>query len=144
MVFLFVLDRKQCILVCHDWGTIIGWQFLTKYKFMVQKYVIMGAPPRGIFSQLFRDAADQFKRSWYIIFFQMPIVPELAVSAEDYSYFFALWKNKFNENFTEDDLEAYKHMLSLGSYKFYLIYSSIISYWREINYLVNFQFEQEA
>lgn len=101
--------------MCHDWGTIIGWQFLTKYKFMVQKYVIMGAPPRSIFGQLFREAADQFKRSWYMIFFQMPIIPEIAVSADDYAWFCALWKSI--SNFTEEDLKAYKHFLSLGAYR---------------------------
>lgn len=45
----------------------------------------------------------------------MPIIPEIAVSADDYAWFCALWKSI--SNFTEEDLKAYKHFLSLGAYR---------------------------
>lgn len=65
---------------------------------------MMGAPSRRIFGQLFRKTMDQFKRSWYVLFFQMPMLPELMIAADDFGSF-ALY-------FSPEDLEAYKHVYS--------------------------------
>lgn len=83
MTFTMISDRKQCILVCHDWGAIIGWQFVSKYKYMVEKYVMMGAPSRAVFAQLFSETTDQFKRygtsysfkcQWFLKWFTVPMI----------------------------------------------------------------------
>lgn len=108
----FDADRKQCILICHDWGAIIGWKFVAQYKSMVQKYVMMGGPSRRLFRKLFMTTWDQFKRSWYMLFFQAPILPELLLSADDFASFFNVWDGQFNEGFTEEDFEAYKYVFS--------------------------------
>lgn len=55
---------------------------------------------------------DQFKRSWYVLMFQMPILPELMMKADDFASFHKVWENDFNEHFTEEDLEAYKYVFS--------------------------------
>lgn len=100
---LTLLDRKQCIYIGHDWGATIGWEFLSKYQYLVQKYVLMSAPS-----------------SKHFIFFQMPALPELTFSANDLAIFFRLWHNEFNDNFTEEDLEAYKYVFSQEGLRFIL------------------------
>lgn len=79
---------------------------------MVYKWVMMGGPSRRVFKKLFNASLDQFKRSWYVIMFQMPILPELLFKADDFESFRTVWKDDFNEYFTEEDLEAYKYVFS--------------------------------
>lgn len=105
-------DRKKCILIGHDWGATIGFEFLSKYKHMVDKYVMMGGPSLRVFNELVLTTLDQFKRSSYIFVFQMPILPEKLLSAVDYGIFYDIRNRKFNDNFTKEDLEAYKYVYS--------------------------------
>lgn len=112
-VFIFFFaDRKQCILVCHDWGSIVGSAFVEKWPDMVQKYVLMGAPPRKVFKKLLRSSWDQFKRSWYIFFFQCPILPELVLTCEDLVAFDKMLGRRHNDELTDEFLEAYKYVFS--------------------------------
>lgn len=108
----FFAERKQCILVCHDWGSIVGSAFVEKYTDMVQKYVLMGAPPRKVFKKLLRSSWDQFKRSWYIFFFQCPILPELVLTCEDLVAFDKMLGRRHNDELTDEFLEAYKYVFS--------------------------------
>lgn len=55
---------------------------------------------------------QQFSKALYIFFFQMPILPELLIASDDYAVFDAIYNGKFNENFTEEDLDAYKFTFS--------------------------------
>lgn len=107
-----VVDRKQFILVCHDWGSIIGSAFVERHDDMVQKYILMGAPPRRVFKKLLRTSLDQFKRSWYIFFFQMPILPEMALTCDDLVAFDKMLGRRHNEEMTDEYLEAYKYVFS--------------------------------
>ncbi|XP_031616516.1 epoxide hydrolase 4-like [Contarinia nasturtii] len=102
------LNRKKFILVAHDWGALVGWEFVAQNKQMIYKYVMMGAPSSQVFKKLFNSSLDQFKKSWYILLFQMPILPELMLSSDDFAGFAAV----FNEFFNADDLEAYKYTFS--------------------------------
>lgn len=76
---------------------------------------MMGAPSRQVFKKTFNSSMDQFKKSWYILFFQMPVLPELVLMADDFATFDmmhrAMVKNQSN-NFTDEDLEAYKYTFS--------------------------------
>lgn len=40
-----ILGRKNCILVAHDWGAIIGWYFIFKYPEMIERYVVLNMGP---------------------------------------------------------------------------------------------------
>lgn len=93
----------------HDWGSAICWAFVERYKHMVHKYVMMGAPSAEVFLKLLRGS-DQFKRSWYTFFFKMPCLPELMLSTSDYAIFRTISKNR--ENYTEEDIEAFKFTFS--------------------------------
>ncbi|XP_055296508.1 epoxide hydrolase 1-like [Sitodiplosis mosellana] len=106
------LNRKQCILVAHDWGAFVGWEFVEQNKEMVQKYVMMGVPSRRQYYKLALSTMDQFKRSWYFFVFKFPYLAEELLTAGDYAIFYEMWNRKFTDNFTEDDLEAYKYVFS--------------------------------
>ncbi|XP_031628443.1 epoxide hydrolase 3-like [Contarinia nasturtii] len=111
-VFIQRLNRKNCILVCHDWGAFIGWDFVAQNNDMVLKYVMLSMPARRIYYNLSLTIWDQLKRSWYFFVSKMPYLPEKLLSTADYDVFFEMRNRKFSENFNEDDLELYKYVFS--------------------------------
>lgn len=103
------LGHDKCTLVCHDWGAVIGWNFVSHHMDMVDKYVMMGAPSGEVWRKIMVSSWEQFRKSWYVFFFQMPYMPEFTLSLRDYDSLRAIGSNKFSSTFTEEDLEAYKY-----------------------------------
>jgi len=108
------LGREKCILICHDWGAVVGWYFVQKNMNMVEKYVMMGAPSAQAWRKLIMTGEfwDQFKKSWYIFYFQMPRLPEYTISLNDFAVFKEVGSGKKSDTFSEEDMEAYKYTFS--------------------------------
>lgn len=98
--------------MCHDWGAFVGSAFVEKYEQMIQKYVLIGVPHCKVFKKLLRSEMDQFKKSMYIFFYQMPIVPELLMTSSDLAIFEKLFNYQCNDEMTHEYLEAYKYVYS--------------------------------
>lgn len=99
---------EKPILVCHDWGSIIGFEFVLRHMDMVQSYVMMCAPPRQIHRKISHTSVEQFRMMWYIFLFQGRFIPELMMRSFDLRIFNAL-KSKFT---TKEDIEAFKYVFS--------------------------------
>uniref|UniRef100_A0A0B7BFI2 AB hydrolase-1 domain-containing protein n=1 Tax=Arion vulgaris TaxID=1028688 RepID=A0A0B7BFI2_9EUPU len=80
------LGYKSCILVGHDWGGLVTWVFSKHYPHLVDKLIVMNAPPFSIFKQFLSTSKDQAKKSWYVFFFQLPFLPELILKLENYGF----------------------------------------------------------
>lgn len=66
---------KKVTLFAHDWGAIIAWAFaITKLR-PLTRLVIMNVPHPMVARREIRKWR-QFKKSWYIFFFQLPWLPE--------------------------------------------------------------------
>jgi len=106
------LGREKCTLVCHDWGAVVGWNFIQNHMNMVDKYVMMGAPSANAWRKVMTSGLEQFIKSWYIFYFQMPRLPEFTISLNDFVALKAIGSGKTSDAFTENDLEAYKYTFS--------------------------------
>jgi pimeloyl-ACP methyl ester carboxylesterase len=72
--------RKTTLLVGHDWGAGVAWWTALRNPERVEKLGIMNVPhPLVMRRHLTRDPA-QMLRSWYVLFFQLPVLPELGMS----------------------------------------------------------------
>ncbi|DBB17283.1 TPA: hypothetical protein ACH3X3_014329 [Trebouxia sp. C0006] len=72
------LGHESCTLVAHDWGGVISWLTAHAYGSLIDKLVVICAPHPKCEYDL-----DQYKRSWYILAFQAPLLPEIMLTAND-------------------------------------------------------------
>lgn len=71
----------EVVLIAHDWGGVIAWEFALRRIRKLKRLVVMNIPHPGMFAQGIRRWA-QLKRSWYIFFFQLPWLPEWALGRD--------------------------------------------------------------
>ena len=70
---------RSVLLMAHDWGAIIAWHFAIRRLRPLEKLVILNVPHPGAFAKAFWTW-EQFRRSWYILFFQLPWLPEFLLT----------------------------------------------------------------
>jgi len=103
------LGYDKCILVGHDWGGAIAWNFAYAHPEMVERLIVLNLPHPAKFAAGFRTP-QQLLRSSYIFFFQLPWLPELLLQSADYGAIETAFTNMaVNKSaFTAADLDAYK------------------------------------
>jgi pimeloyl-ACP methyl ester carboxylesterase len=70
---------RSVTLIGHDWGAAVAWLFASDRVRPLERLVIMNVPHPAIFAERLRSPR-QALRSWYMLFFQLPRVPELLLS----------------------------------------------------------------
>lgn len=55
---------STCVLVSHDWGGVLAYQFAAKHQDMINKLIVMNAPHSGSFQEYMRKNRSQAKKSW--------------------------------------------------------------------------------
>lgn len=73
---------RHVVLVGHDWGALIAWYFAMRFPQHLDRLVIMNVPHPGVMERALRGR--QLLRSWYVLFFQLPWLPEHLLSMFDY------------------------------------------------------------
>ncbi len=72
---------RRRLLVGHDWGAMIAWVFAMERRLPLDGLVIMNVPHPAVFARVMRTSWRQRLRSWYVGFFQLPWLPEAAMTA---------------------------------------------------------------
>ncbi|MGQ4647002.1 alpha/beta fold hydrolase [Lyngbya aestuarii] len=104
------LGYDRCVLVAHDWGGLIAWSFANAHPAMVERLIVMNIPHPAKFFEGVRTP-EQLMRSWYIFFFQLPMLPEMWLQASDYEIIGKMFTEMACDKsaFTPADIEAYKN-----------------------------------
>ena len=107
------LGYDRCVLVGHDWGGIIAWNFAYAYPEMLERLILMNIPHPAKFAEGLRTP-QQLLRSSYAFFFQLPVLPELLIQSLDYRAIESALKGMATNKstFTQSDIEAYKDAAS--------------------------------
>jgi pimeloyl-ACP methyl ester carboxylesterase len=75
------LGARRRLLIAHDWGGIIAWVFAIERARPLDGLAIMNAPHPAAYLDLVRRSPGQLARSWYVLFFQLPWLPEAMTTA---------------------------------------------------------------
>jgi pimeloyl-ACP methyl ester carboxylesterase len=65
---------EETVLIAHDWGAVIAWFFAMRQIRPLAKLIICNVPHPAAMQKAM--SWQQLKRSWYILFFQIPGLPE--------------------------------------------------------------------
>ena len=103
-----VTDSKAFI-VGHDWGAGVTWYLAAQYSERVSRAAMLSVPhPRIFMKNLILNPA-QLRRSWYLLFFQLPWVPERILQRRDWALLVRVLRNTSLPGvFSDHDLEQYK------------------------------------
>jgi pimeloyl-ACP methyl ester carboxylesterase len=74
------LGARRRILLGHDWGGVIAWKAAMRGRAGLDGLIILNAPHPAVFRRAARTL-EQRLRSWYVLFFQLPLLPELQLTA---------------------------------------------------------------
>lgn len=75
---------RELLLVAHDWGGAVAWEFVRRQVRPVDRFVAMNIPHPGIMAKHLRSNPRQLLRSWYMFLFQLPRIPEWYLARQDY------------------------------------------------------------
>ncbi|GAB3283514.1 alpha/beta hydrolase [Larkinella harenae] len=117
-------------LVGHDWGGIIAWGVGACHAERLERLVIMDAPNLDLWPKQVLKQPTQALRSFYVALFQVPWLPEVALSAFDFAGLSKMVvksarEGAFKPGEVEHYIEAWKHPGSL---------TAMLNYYRALRY----------
>jgi len=75
------LGRDRAVVVGHDWGGAIAWSLAARRPAVVERLVVLNCPPPQVLARAILRSPAQLRRSWYVLFFQLPRLPERRMAA---------------------------------------------------------------
>ena len=95
-------------LVGHDWGAIVAWFFAMDHPGALDRLVVANVPHPARFIDMARSPR-QVLRSWYVGFFQVPFLPEMAVRAGGFAPLRRVLRTEPHQpgTFDDADIDAY-------------------------------------
>jgi len=106
------LGEKRAVVVGHDWGGVIAWKLAMRRPDLLERLVILNSPHPVAFARALRNPA-QWLRSSYMLFFQIPWLPECLLSAGDFTLLARTLRSEpvNGDAFTAEDVVLYKRAL---------------------------------
>ncbi len=101
--------RQKAVVVGHDWGAAVAWWTAVSYPERVERLVVMNVPHPIVMKRFASRDVGQMVRSWYIGFFQLPWLPELAIRLGNRAMLIGtLLSSSRPGTFRRADLQQYK------------------------------------
>lgn len=104
---------EGAVLVGHDWGGALAWRVALDRPDLLRRLVVLNAPHPELYARGLRRPR-QLLRSWYVLAFQVPRLPELALRAFDFAVLERTWRRDpvREDAFGDADIAAYKAALA--------------------------------
>src|SRR5262245_23565105 len=80
---IVAVGAGSAVVAGHDWGGGLAWLLAMQHPERVERLVVLNAPHPIRFLKGLRSPR-QLRRSWYILAFQAPWLPERLVAARDF------------------------------------------------------------
>ncbi|WP_323134327.1 alpha/beta fold hydrolase [Tellurirhabdus rosea] len=100
---------EKAFLVGHDWGGAVAWWVAAHYPQRLHKLAILNMPHPDVMARFVRTHWRQTVRSWYILFFQLPGLPEWLAARDQFSLFARTLRGTSRPGtFSRADLNEYR------------------------------------
>lgn len=98
-------------IVGHDWGAGVAWAVAQKHPARVSRLAVMQVPPAAVWRK--NMSLRQLIRSWYMLFFQLPRIPEWAISRKNFEGIDRTFREKVINRtaFNDEDVRLYKEAI---------------------------------
>jgi pimeloyl-ACP methyl ester carboxylesterase len=74
------LGARRRLLIAHDWGGVVAWAAAARQATDLAGLVVMNAPHPRVYRRVYMRSWKQRSKSWYMLFFQLPGLPEWIVT----------------------------------------------------------------
>lgn len=102
------LKIDKAVVIGHDWGGGTAWWLAHHHPERVKALIIINMPHPEVFKNYLRHNRAQLRKSWYMLAFQLPVIPEWFVSRAKWVHFAEGVKGGARRGaFTEQDLQKY-------------------------------------
>ena len=73
--------RETAAVAGHDWGAAVGWWLALHHADRLSEFVAVNVPHPTVFERTLRGSWSQRLKSWYVLAFQLPKLPEAVARA---------------------------------------------------------------
>lgn len=107
------LGYSRAHIVGHDWGGAIAWRLAQQFPNFIDRLALLSAPHPQRFAKDLLSNLDQLRRSWYVLAFQVPNLPEWFIQLNLREFV----RNMFQEQavrkgaFTQEQIQQYQAAL---------------------------------
>jgi pimeloyl-ACP methyl ester carboxylesterase len=108
------LGYEKAVLMAHDWGGALAWNIAINYPEKIEKLIILNMPHPAKLAENLRSNPRQMLRSWYVLFFQLPWLPEKAIAFNNYKAIENTFRQMavHKEAFSDADIRVFKEALA--------------------------------
>lgn len=75
--------RESAHVVGHDFGGFVAWNVALRHPSIVDRLGVVNAPHPAAYRDALRSSPRQLAKSWYVWFYQVPILPEWILGRND-------------------------------------------------------------
>ncbi len=97
---------EKAHVVGHDWGAAVAYLTAMQHPDAVEKLAILNVPhPERMLAAL--RTVRQLRKSWYMFFFQIPVLPERLLARDEFSFAKRSLRADSPSSFSDTDVERY-------------------------------------
>ncbi|SMO88278.1 alpha/beta fold hydrolase [Halorubrum cibi] len=101
--------RETAAVAGHDWGAAVGWWLAIHHADRLSELVAVNVPHPTVFERALRNSWRQRRKSWYVLAFQLPRLPEAVARAGNWRIGVrTLRETSEPGTFGEDDFRRYR------------------------------------
>lgn len=106
---LSYLEIEKVMIIGHDWGGVLAWHFAHLHPNRIERLVTISVPHPITFKKFFPRNPRQWVKSWYIFFFQLPVLGEYLLAKNNFKILKeALQKGLYTYRFSDVELREFE------------------------------------
>ncbi len=107
------MDKDRAYIAGHDWGAAVAWYMGMHYADRIHRLLIVNVPHSSVLRKTIKENRAQRKKSSYILFFQLPLLPQFILRKNNFRNLMGSILRSANKGtFSKEDIAEYKQAWS--------------------------------